>query len=228
MAEQDNLSEEEALERELWEQNGRYYTLEEMSDDMLGEAIVNIQNNESWRKDWLPALLCEKERRDELKETQEEEAKEGGVDFGESPFETAIAAMLKVRAARLLAEKMLGGSSLPKELTYDIARDTSHAAISVERVFELLKIAEGLDDRPPYPNIPGSTFTIEVVTEEGTNPAILERINEDFARVGKMRFLKALFNMDKFAKAASKLDDNRKSYQDLKSFRKFEKDKYRK
>lgn len=71
-----DLSEEELLEQEIWRDgHGNHYTIEEMDDSLLKWAIECIEGLSTWRRDWLPTLLCERERREELR-NQAQDAKD--------------------------------------------------------------------------------------------------------------------------------------------------------
>lgn len=198
MTDQDNISEEEALERELWEQDGSYFTLEEMPYEMLGVAIFNVQNNDGWRKDWLPALLCEKERRDELMEQEEQKAEQEQSDVLDvnSMMDSSQASqtMLRERARLLLERELMEKSSqrLPPEVQYRPSSDSYVLVVSMSRLKELFNLAASLSEKGPSPQLPEGKL-LEIQIEDDCTQRDIEEFNRASEIIGKLRLLKAIF-----------------------------------
>jgi hypothetical protein len=210
-----NMNEDELLDAEIWRFQDMYTPLADMSDEHLAEAIEQIESSSvDWRREWLPVLLVERDRRQEINDLG---------DAGETADTgTTWEAMFTEAAEKL---KQFSEQKLKQFSEQERVSAVARQALGELILFRAVPTGVGVKVEMLAGELVITVFGegLTKVHEDMITKAILNRINqalhppvfEDLSRV--------------FAKAEQTRDSIReKPYRNIPSIKRYDKGRFRK
>lgn len=162
--------EDEAIELGVWtSKNGKSFTLEELEEGHLNNIIAKIEREADWRKKWLPVLLVERERREELRENRDP-------DLALSQEEIA--------ALGALIRSQPRPTRLRPEIRFNF--EAHRFEMSVQAIMQILDYAQAaVSERDLAPSVPDGRFEVMVVGDRSKEMS--KTIQERIAMIGWKR-----------------------------------------